>query len=181
MKYGIVSQLQNSSACKIAPLRPVALKPPRLPSRASRRLCGSDRPCRSLQDALKGRFYTAVEFRWPALAALMFLCACAPSSVEDFRCEGEALSQGLASEMRHIQTREDLRCEMPRLRKKFLKLSELLLAAREFRANHPEIEVQAPSFASDELFAELARLYELPGGRELIESAQCEAIERLIK
>ena len=115
------------------------------------------------------------------ILALLFLCACAPSSVEDFRYEGEALSQALTHEMRQIQTREDLQAALPQLRKKFLKLSDVLLAAREFRSNHPEIEVPAPSYASDELFAELARLYELPGGRELIESAQSEAIQQLIK
>jgi hypothetical protein len=122
------------------------------------------------------------EFCWLALKCLFFLfflSACAPSSVEDFRYEGEALSRALTREMRQIQTREDLQASLPRLRKKFLKLSDLLLAAREFRSKHPQIEVPPPDFASDELFAELARLYELPGGRELIESAQTEAIEHL--
>lgn len=40
-------------------------------------------------------------------------------------------------------------------------------------------EESEPSMASEELFAELARLYEMPGGRELIEMAQRDAIHRL--
>jgi hypothetical protein len=114
---------------------------------------------------------------------VIFFClsSCAPSSVEDFRCEGEAQAKALSCELRRIQTREELQAALPKLRSRFLKLSDLIIAARSFRAKHPEIEPLTASYASDELFAELARLYELPGGRELIESAQMEAVENLLQ
>ena len=107
------------------------------------------------------------------------LTACAPSSMEDFRNEGERAARAMTRELRQIQTRDDLQAELPALRRKFLQMSDLLLKVRAFRSKHPESIASPPSFASDELFAELSRIYEVPGGQELIESAQLEAIEKL--
>lgn len=118
--------------------------------------------------------------RFSVCVLFILLSACAPSSVEDFRCEGEAETRALSAELSRIHSPDELRASLPRLRKKFIKLSDLIIAAREFLSQHSELEAAAaPGFASDELFAELARLYEMPGGRELIESAQIEAIDRI--
>lgn len=104
----------------------------------------------------------------------LFLISCSPSSLADLRYEGEAQTKKLALELRTIETKEDLQKAIPRLKKRFNKIADLLIEAREF----PKEEAE-PSFASEQLFAELARLYEMPGGRELIESSQMEAIHRL--
>lgn len=106
---------------------------------------------------------------------LIFLASCAPATVADLRCEGEAQTKKLAFELRAIENREDLQKAVPRLKKRFNKIADLILEARSF-SKEEELE---PSYASEELFAELARLYEMPGGRELIENAQVEAIQRL--
>lgn len=105
---------------------------------------------------------------------LIFLFGCAPSNLSDLRYEGEAQTKRLASELRQIENKEDLQKAIPKLKKRFNALADLLIEAREF----PQEETP-PSFASEQLFAELARLYEMPGGRELIESAQIEAVLRL--
>lgn len=104
----------------------------------------------------------------------LFLVSCGPSTLDDLRYFGEAQTKKLAEELRKIETKEDLQKAAPLLKKRFNKLAELLQKARSFPNSHLE-----PSVASEELFAEMARLYEIPGCRELIEGAQAEAVHRL--
>lgn len=110
-------------------------------------------------------------------AAALFLSACAPATVEEFHREGAAAAASLADEMRRIHSRDELKAAVPNLRKKYLRIAKLALAAREL-AEKGEKPLP-PEQASDELFAEIARLYELPGGRELLRSAQAEALKLL--
>ena len=49
-----------------------------------------------------------------------------------------------------------------------------MIAVRSYSVEEPE-----PSPESEQLFIELARLYEMAGGKELIESAQTDAVLRL--
>jgi hypothetical protein len=105
---------------------------------------------------------------------LFFLASCGPTAISDLRLEGEFQTQKLAEELREIENKEELQGAVPRLKKRFVKIADLLIAARQF----PDLGAE-PSAASEQLFAELARLYELPGGKELIESAQSEAIAHL--
>lgn len=104
----------------------------------------------------------------------ILLSSCGPVTFADLRCEGEAQTRKLAQELSQIETKEELQKAVPRLRKRFDEMAELLLQLRAFPAQESE-----PSLASEQLFAELARLYEMPGGRELIETAQSEAVARL--
>lgn len=108
------------------------------------------------------------------LLFLLFLASCGPSTLADLRCEGEAQTKKLAQELSLIETKEDLQKALPKLRKRFNKMADLLIQARAFPKEEGD-----PSFASEQLFAGLARLYEMPGGRELIESAQSEAVQKL--
>ena len=112
---------------------------------------------------------------WVLLFVFLLFSSCQPVSLADLRYEGEAQTRKLASELRAIENRGDLQRALPRLKKRFDRIAAVLIAARAFSSQ----ERGEPSFASEELFAELARLYEMPGGRELIESAQMEAIHRL--
>ncbi len=106
----------------------------------------------------------------------LLLASCSPSSIDDLRCEGEAETRKLAILLKTIDTKEELVRALPRIKKRYNKLADLLLLARNFQEKGGE-----SSLASEELFAELARLYEMPGGKELIESAQSEAIRKLDK
>jgi len=110
---------------------------------------------------------------WVLLLGL-FLGGCGFSNFADLRFEGEAQTKKLAEELKRIECKEDLQKALPAIKKRFNKIADLLVAAREIEA--PELE---PSFASEQLFVELARLYEMPGGRDLIETAQSEAVCRL--
>jgi len=103
---------------------------------------------------------------------LLILSACAPSSISDLRVMGEAETLRLAKLLHKIDTKDDLQRNLSKVKKSYLKIAELVLQVKEF---HEAIETE-PSDASDQLFAELARLYEMPGCRALMESAQSEAL-----
>lgn len=110
--------------------------------------------------------------RW--IFPLIFLILASCSSFEDLRYEGEIETRKLAAELRVIETKEELQKAVPRLKKRFNRIADLILEARSLQGEEAE-----PTAASEELFIELARLYEIAGGRELIESAQADAILRL--
>lgn len=113
---------------------------------------------------------------WLKISLLsLLLWGCAPSSIEDLRWEAEAETRRLAKELKEIDTKEDLNRALPKLKRRYNRLAELLLETRNF----PEKGSGEPSLASEELFVELARLYEMPGGRESIEMAQNEAVRKL--
>ncbi|HEX2582693.1 MAG TPA: hypothetical protein VHL30_01095 [Chlamydiales bacterium] len=101
--------------------------------------------------------------------------ACGPSSASDLRVVGEAETGKLAALLHNIDTKDDLQRNLPKVRKSYLRIAEIVLQVRKF----PEAINTEPSTASDQLFTELARLYEMPGCRALMESAQDEALALL--
>lgn len=105
----------------------------------------------------------------------LFLVSCAPSSLDEIRWEGEAETRKLAQELKGISSRDELLKALPRLKKRYNKIAALVVRARDYKT----AAVQEPSQVSEELFIQLARLYEMPGARELIEGAQQEAIREL--
>lgn len=108
------------------------------------------------------------------MVTLLFSCQSHPE--DNLRKKGVQCSRAFAEELKEIRTSEDLKVALPKMRKRFSELAELILEVR----NLKEISGnQIPSPEGDALFAELSRLSELPGGRELIELAQREAILRL--
>jgi hypothetical protein len=105
-----------------------------------------------------------------------FLASCAPSSLEDLRAEGRAQTRLLAADLRKIETKEDLQKAAPCLRERFNQIASLLIEAKKYTCSESE-----PSPESDALFAELARIYEMPGGREEIERSQMQAVQKIQK
>lgn len=114
--------------------------------------------------------------KYPFFSLLFALASCGPSTLSDIRYEGEAETRKLAEELRMIETKEELQKAIPKLRKQFNRIADLLIEAKGF----PKEDLE-PSLASEELFTGLARLYEIPGGRELVESAQVDAVQKLKK
>lgn len=122
--------------------------------------------------------YTTVEVWMRKILFLLqafFLAACSPATLEDLASQGEAETRLLAEELHRIETKEELKRRLPRLRKRYNRIAKLLIDLRKF-SNPPPVE---PTLASEKLFIELARLYEIPGAREIIESAESEAVHRL--
>lgn len=104
----------------------------------------------------------------------IFLASCGPATFDDLRVEADAEIRLLAKELRGIETKEDLQKAIPRLRKRYNRIADLLIEAK----NYPPANDEGSS-ASEELFVELARIYEMPGGREGIELAETQAVQRL--
>jgi hypothetical protein len=103
--------------------------------------------------------------------------ACAPPTVGDFHREGEAAAKALTEEMRKIQSQDDLRVAIPKLRKNYIRLARLAIAVKDLKESGAEPLM--PSQANDELFAEISRLYELPGGKDLLIAAERDALKLL--
>ena len=79
--------------------------------------------------------------------------------------------------MRKIETNEDVQKSSKRLKKHFNRIADLLIETRKFSI--PNDEALETAAAGEALFAELARIYEIPGARAAIEAAQSEAVHRL--
>ena len=114
--------------------------------------------------------------KWTLFTWILFLSGCAPTSLEDLRCQADAEMKGLLGELRRIETKEDLQKSAKRLKKYFYHIASLLVEARKFS----NIESEAAP-VGEELFAEFARIYEIPGAREAIELLQAEAVYVLRK
>lgn len=113
------------------------------------------------------------------LLFLLSLGGCAPSSLDDFQQEGDALCRQMIEQLQKIHTREDLLKAVPLLGVRFDAMVELMIQARLYQQKHPDDESFYESKWSDSLRDELLRLYTLEGGRDLIERAQREPLLRL--
>ena len=110
---------------------------------------------------------------------IALLCGCNPSSLEDFQHEGEALCKSIALDLQAVRNREELAQAAPKLKKRFNSLVDLMIAARTYSRQHPEECALPPSASSEELLAELKRVYAFEGGKEIVEKAEREALIRL--
>ena len=63
---------------------------------------------------------------------VLFASSCGPADLADLRLEGEAQTKKLAGELRSVETKEDLQKLVPKLRKRFNQIAEILIAARSF-------------------------------------------------
>jgi len=105
-----------------------------------------------------------------------FLVSCSPLSLQDLRYEADSEMRKLVSELKSVETKEDLQKRSVRIKKRFNKIAELLVQTRNFEETSSEV-----SMVAETLFVELARLYEIPGMRESIENLQAEAVHLLDK
>ena len=116
--------------------------------------------------------------------ALFFLASCAPSNLQELRYEGEGEIKKFISDLKKIETKEDVQRSYKRLKKHFGRIADLIILCEEasfLRRVSPTAEQrdedETPS--GDALFAELARVYEIPGAKAIVEAAQEEAVRRL--
>lgn len=119
-----------------------------------------------------------------SLFLLAVLFSCSSQSIDDFREEGEAVTNSLIQEFKKIHTRSELIDAKPKLQNLFNDLVGIMIAAQDFRTKHPEAE--APQISkqgqiySDQLRAEMNRVYSsIEGSREIVEKYQEPALHRL--
>lgn len=113
---------------------------------------------------------------------LMFLSACAGSPEKEFRFRGEKMIREINQLLEGAENHEELQAVSPRLRKQFRKLAYLLLDVRSFREKNPDASFPIEILEESEiLFVHLARLYEIPGCREIMERSQADAVYLLLR
>lgn len=107
--------------------------------------------------------------------------SCSSTTLEDCREEAEGITHSLISEMQKIHSRPELIKRLPKLKKMFDKLVDVIIASHEIKARQPDAHLLAidDRRLSDALRAEFIRLYSIEGGRDLIEKAQQDALYRL--
>lgn len=117
------------------------------------------------------------------LLLTLILLSCGSPTLENYREEGQGVLRSLVNDLRRVKTRQDLVSAAPKLQERFNHLVDIIILAEDFRAkNGDSQEISLGDYyLSDDLRAELIRIYQLPDGRELIEQCQEEALERLEK
>jgi hypothetical protein len=114
---------------------------------------------------------------------MVMIMGCASQSLEDYREEGEGIARQITYELRHIRSRDDLLVHSAKLHQLFNALVDVMIHAQEFKDRYPQAEFMTfdkkEQPISDQLRIELNRVLHLEGGREVIEKAQEEALNRL--
>lgn len=112
---------------------------------------------------------------WVIFLAI-FVTACAPSSLQECCEHGEAITLDIARELEKCHSREDLQKSIPRLKKQFMRLVDIIIEASLHQGEPPAF---TDGRAGDKLLFEMQRVYLIEGGRQLVELAQREALEKL--
>ncbi len=103
--------------------------------------------------------------------------------MDDFRAEGEGINRALVAELNQIHSRDDLLAHADKLKQLFNELVDVIIRAQAYKDKHPDDGLSDPPrkdhAISDQLRIELNRVLHMEGGREVIEKAQEEALNRL--
>jgi hypothetical protein len=110
------------------------------------------------------------------------MCSCSGSSENLCRAKGEKIVREIVSILREVENHEELQSATPQLKKQFKKLADVLVETRSLKGEPFQYkDKKEPLQESEALFAEMARLYEIPGCREIIERSQVDAVYVLLK
>jgi len=107
---------------------------------------------------------------------------CHPRDLEDYRKAGEAAIAEIALELSKAQSFKELEGRKTFLKKRFRKLSKLMIDAAEYQRKYDPDERDKEAFhaASDRLYYELLRIStEIEGGKLFLEELQHEMLDRL--
>ncbi|MBX9743625.1 MAG: J domain-containing protein [Chlamydiales bacterium] len=108
--------------------------------------------------------------------------SCSSSSEEAFCAQGKKIVKEIVLTLKDVENHEELEAVTGQLKKHFKKLARLLAEVRAFRNSHPDIVWQKGILPeAEELFIQLARLYEIPGCREIMERSQRDAVSLLLR
>lgn len=109
----------------------------------------------------------------------LFLCSlisCSPASPDEFANESERIQKELVRQLRDVETLDDIAKRGPKIRSLSFELVELMKKADVYyKKTHQEI-VPRDLPITEVLRSEMKRIYQLDGGREMIEKYQREAL-----
>ena len=106
---------------------------------------------------------------------LILLCGCGPSSLSEFRREGESVALQMAKDLHQVETIGELEEISPKLKKRLNKLTDLMIKAQKYSADAQLDE----TYGSLQLKKELERIYEIEGGRECFEAICSQAYQKI--
>ena len=113
----------------------------------------------------------------------VLLCGCGPRNQQDYLREGQRVTNALVKELQQIRRHEDFLAAQSRVTRLHDELVELMIAAREYRYEHPgddPMDIDERSQAlSRSLQKEVDRIAQLEGGEEWLGRCQEEAAIRL--
>lgn len=117
------------------------------------------------------------------ICVFLLFSSCSSRTVEDYREEAAVITHAIVKELVDVQTKDALVAKIPRLKKKFNELAEVIIEAAEFEEKHPSLNASEVSnyvyLVNNRLKEELERLYAIDGARQIIEKSQSEALHRL--
>jgi len=109
------------------------------------------------------------------LCLVIFALGCTPSTIDEYRREGESLAIAIASELKKVETKADLEACGPKIKKKLDKLTDLMIASQKIAIDAPK-EV---TYGSQQLKKEQMRIYSIEGGKETFEAICSEALQKI--
>lgn len=112
--------------------------------------------------------------------ALIFV-SCSPNSKEEWRLEGANISRDLIESFKEIHSLDELERKAPRIKKKFNKLVDLVIAAKKYHMKHPDEEESKvrPELVNELLKAELIRIYQIDGCQPYLEEIERDSLHKL--
>ena len=116
------------------------------------------------------------------LPFVLLTTSCAPTSLSEYRAEGEGQIKKLLEELTHIDSISQLESKEVRLKKRFSAIADLMIAAKKFQMKHPDEAEDVTTWqieVSEALKQELTRLYEIQGCAEKIEEIQRDSLHKL--
>ena len=113
------------------------------------------------------------------LVPLLFLAACRPSTLSEWRVEGISIVRDLVEELEGISSLEEVEAKKGSLKKKYNALVYVMMEASSYEEE--EGEIVPDSFYSDALRQQYLRLYEIEGGRAALFEIQRESLHDLDK
>lgn len=103
--------------------------------------------------------------------------------MEDYREEAAGINRSILSELKKVHRRQDLQYALPKLEKLYNNLTDVMIAAHNFREKNPKSETLPMNnenhALSEAIRDEMNRIYKIEGGRDLLEKAQEQALFRL--
>ncbi len=107
--------------------------------------------------------------------------SCTLPNKESLQKKGESIQKSLVEDLKEVSCKEELIEKIPNLKKNFIKMAKLTAEVSLFLVEHPSENSPYNPKTGEELYRELLRIYEIPGGKEILERIQKEAILYLPK
>lgn len=111
---------------------------------------------------------------------VFFLAGCQPSTLADFRSEGKAWMISVITSLEKVQSKEDLEHMLPFLTKKYNEVADLIILLEKKHQTQWN-SLEDTTTHSKRLQEQFERISLLPGARDILETAQLEALQALKK